>query len=190
MEIRSISVDELHEAEYNPRLKLRPGMEAYERLRRSLDEFGLVQPIVWNERTGRVVGGHQRLTILKDQGKEMVDVAVVSLDESREKALNVLLNNPKVGGDWDAEKLMDVMEELRELPDFDETLTGFNDEELRDLLLAPDLSAAFQEECDPQDDLVRVTLEVESSCWEAVRPQVDQLVKQHGLRAHVKIAGE
>ena len=66
MEIERRKVDELKVAEYNPRKDLRPGDAEYEKLKRSIQEFGYVEPIIWNKRTGTVVGGHQRLKVMKD----------------------------------------------------------------------------------------------------------------------------
>jgi len=51
-----------------------------------------VEPIVWNKRTGNIVGGHQRLKVLLDMGMREVDCVVVDLDEAKEKALNLALN--------------------------------------------------------------------------------------------------
>ena len=68
MNLQMISVARLKPAPYNPRVALKPGSDGYRRLERSLKEFSLIQPIVWNEVTGHVVGGHQRLQILMDQG--------------------------------------------------------------------------------------------------------------------------
>jgi len=186
MELRKVSIAQLHGAEYNPRVQLQPGMPGYDRLKRSIDEFGLVQPIVWNEQTGNVVGGHQRLTVLRNEGHETVDVMVVALDESREKALNVALNNSQIGGDWDPDKLLNLVQELHELPDFDETLTGFDVDDVRDLLLLPDPEWKPEPEPTEAPGLVRVTLEIAAESWTAVQPAVDRLVQQWGLRAHVK----
>ena len=61
MNIQRISIEQLQAAPYNPRVALQPGDAAYARLARSLDEFDLVQPPVWNARTGHIVGGHQRV---------------------------------------------------------------------------------------------------------------------------------
>jgi ParB-like chromosome segregation protein Spo0J len=58
--------------------------------------------LVWNSRTGNLVGGHQRFKIIKEQGLKEVEVSVVDLDANKEKALNLALN--KVRGDWDNEK--------------------------------------------------------------------------------------
>lgn len=83
-------------ADYNPRAMTkneRAGLDG------SLNEFGLVQPPVWNERTGRLVGGHQRHDwVLRQEGVEEVDVVVVDLSEEDERALNVTLNNPHIAG--------------------------------------------------------------------------------------------
>lgn len=99
MEIEKKRVEELKAAEYNPRKDLKPGDAEYEKLKRSIKEFGYVEPIIWNKRTGVVVGGHQRLKVMKDLGYEEVDCVVVDLDEKQEKALNVALN--KISGAWD-----------------------------------------------------------------------------------------
>lgn len=73
MDIRKVPVGQLNPAPYNPRRDLQPGDPAYEKLSRSINEFGCVEPIVWNERTGNVVGGHQRLKVLADmQGSDPI----------------------------------------------------------------------------------------------------------------------
>ena len=68
MNIQRLPISKLKPAPYNPRKVLKPGMRGYRRLERSLSEFDLVQPLVWNKTTGHVVSGHQRLEILKARG--------------------------------------------------------------------------------------------------------------------------
>ena len=85
--IQTIAIDKLNPAKYNPRVDLQPGDPEYEKLKRSIKEFGYVEPIIWNKRTGNVVGGHQRLKILKSEGHKEVKVSVVDLDDNKEKAL-------------------------------------------------------------------------------------------------------
>ena len=92
MNIQKISVDKLNPAEYNPRKDLKPGDKEYEKLKRSIEEFGYVEPVIWNQKTGNVVGGHQRLKVLLDLGQTEIDCVVVDLDPQREKALNLALN--------------------------------------------------------------------------------------------------
>ena len=61
MNIQKIPVSRLNAAAYNPRKDLKPGDREYEKLKRSISEFGYVEPVIWNRQTGNVVGGHQRL---------------------------------------------------------------------------------------------------------------------------------
>lgn len=79
---------DLKAAEYNPRKALTPDDAEYQKIRRSIEEFGYVDPIIINE-DGTIIGGHQRATVLKDLGYQEVDVVVVALDKQREKALNI-----------------------------------------------------------------------------------------------------
>ena len=90
-----------------------------------------VEPVIWNCRTGNVVGGHQRLKVLVDMGQAEIDCVVVDLDLRREKALNIALN--KIQGDWDEEKLASLMAEF-DAADFDVSLTGFEASEVDALL--------------------------------------------------------
>jgi DNA modification methylase len=132
MRIERIAVSRLNPAAYNPRLDLKPGDAEYGKLKRSLDEFGLVEPIVWNRRTGHIVGGHQRFKLLLARGDKNADVSVVDLSLEREKALNLALN--RIAGGWDEAKLADLLNELVATPDFDMSLTGFDPPEVEDLL--------------------------------------------------------
>lgn len=130
MQIEKIKTKLLIPADYNPRKDLKPGDPEYEKLKRSLEEFGYVEPVIWNRTTGRVVGGHQRLKILLNMGMEEVDCVVVEMNEEKEKALNIALN--KINGDWDREKLALLITDLN-AADFDVSLTGFDPGELDDL---------------------------------------------------------
>ena len=130
MEIRTLNIDQLVPADYNPRKKLKPGDAEYEKLKRSLQEFGYVDPVIWNERTGHVIGGHQRLQVLIDSGETEVQVSVVDLDEDQEKALNIALN--KISGEWDMAALAELLDELKRT-DLDLALTGFDADEVDEL---------------------------------------------------------
>ena len=131
MQLKTIPIGDLTPADYNPRKELGPGDPEFDKLKRSLDEFGYVEPVIWNKTTGRVVGGHQRITALKALGYEDVDCVVVELDETREKALNVALN--KINGEWDQDKLALLIADL-DASDFDAELTGFDDEEIQAMI--------------------------------------------------------
>jgi hypothetical protein len=105
-------IENLEPAPYNPR---KIDDKALAGLRASVRRFGLVQPVVWNERTRRVVGGHQRLKALEAEGAEEADVAVVDLSEEEERALNVALNSPAIVGTFTT----DLQELLREIKAWD-----------------------------------------------------------------------
>ena len=130
MEIKKISVDKLNAAKYNPRVDLQPEDEEYKRLKRSIEVFGYVEPIIWNERTGNIVGGHQRLKILISQGYKEIETSCINVSEEDEKVLNVSLN--KVKGRWDIDKLSDILQEFDEVDSIG--LTGFEERELESLL--------------------------------------------------------
>lgn len=127
--VREVKITELNPAPYNPRIELEPGMPEWEKLKTSIETFGNVEPIVWNERTGNVVGGHQRLAVLKSMGYETVPCSVVDLDEYDEKLLNVALN--KIKGKWDYEKLEEILRDY----DFElAAISGFSAEEIAVIL--------------------------------------------------------
>ncbi len=148
MRIRKVPVEQINPAAYNPRLDLQPGDAEYEALERSIDSFGCVEPLVWNERTGNLVGGHQRFKVLKAKGLKQIEVSVVDLPPEQEKALNLALN--KVQGDWDNEKLARLLNELIETPDLDFALTGFEVQDARDIIseILGDLDGQRAEEFD------------------------------------------
>ena len=85
MEIIKKRITDMERAEYNPRVELMPGDDEYEKLKRNIERFGMVVPVIWNRRTNRVVSGHQRLTVLMNEGVTEVDVSVVDLTVNLEK---------------------------------------------------------------------------------------------------------
>ena len=126
MEIKKVSVSQLKPAPYNPRFMPEHEKEA---LKRSIKEFGLVEPLVYNKRTGHVVGGNQRLIALKELGFTEVEVVEVDLPLKKEKALNLALN--RISGQWDNEQLALI---LKELDKNLQELTGFEPVEIEDLI--------------------------------------------------------
>ncbi len=124
-------IAELAPAPYNPRKDLRPGDREYESLKRSIQEFGVVDPVIFNTRTKHLVGGHQRLTVLRDLGHTTAPTVLVDLDELREKALNVALN--KIAGEWDMPLLKDLLLDI-ERSGGDQTLTGFDPKEIEEII--------------------------------------------------------
>lgn len=103
---------DITEAPYNPRVI---GDEEKKRLKQAIRKHGLVEPLVYNKRTGHLVSGHQRLSILdsleQSQDYELL-VSVIDVDERTEAELNVQLNNPSMQGSWDFDLLADMSDEF------------------------------------------------------------------------------
>lgn len=163
MRIEKKNITDLIPADYNPRKDLRPGDKEYEKLKRSIHEFGYVDPLIWNQQTGRLIGGHQRLKVLKDMGIEDVDVVIVDMNEEKEKALNVALN--KISGDWDKDKLMLLITDLQG-EDFDVSLTGFDPEELDDLFKDDLKDDVKDDNFDVDKELKKPTMTKPGDLWQ------------------------
>lgn len=127
MIIENVPIGKIFPSPYNPRKDLKPGDPEYETIKKSLDEFGLVETLVWNRRTGNLVSGHQRFKILKERGDTSVTASVVDMDVTRERALNIAMN--KISGAWDKESLQAILTDLKGL-DFDLSKIGFGPDEL------------------------------------------------------------
>lgn len=130
MNIQKINIEKLKAAEYNPRKDLKPEDEEYQKIKRSILEFGYVAPIIVNADM-TVIGGHQRLKVLKELGYKKVECNIVDLDKTKEKALNIALN--KITGEWDNSKLEELLAELKET-DIDMDMTGFTFDEVDNIL--------------------------------------------------------
>lgn len=127
--IEWIETARLKPAEYNPRKDLQPGDPEYEQIKKSLNEFGLVDPLVVNKDM-TVIGGHQRLKVLMEAGFDKVPCSIVDLPKNKEKALNVALN--KIAGEWDFPKLKDLLVEIDD-GTLDLDAIGWSEDELKEL---------------------------------------------------------
>ena len=152
MQFRKFRVDELRPADYNPRKELKPGDPEFEKLKRSIQEFGYVEPILVNTRNNTVVGGHQRLSVLKHLGVTEVDCVIVDIDEQKEKALNIALN--KISGAWDDDKLTALLKQL-DLSGYDTALTGFDLKEL-DVLFSGTVYDVKEDNFDTENELAKI----------------------------------
>lgn len=175
MDIRIMKISDLRPADYNPRQDLQPGDPEYEKIANSIKEFGYVEPVVWNEQTGNVVGGHQRLKVLAAQGKTEIEVSVVNMSLHDEKILNVALN--KIGGRWDTSKLTEILQELKEQDGLE--ITGFEEWELEALTMQYDhisdlLNEDFSEFANKeQKDTFTMTFSLPAEAKEAVQKYVE-----------------
>ena len=154
MQITNIAIDKLNPATYNPRLDLKPEDKEYQDIKRSIVEFGLVEPLVINK-GNIIVGGHQRYKVLKELNFTTVPCITVDLDKQKEKMLNIALN--KISGDWDRIKLKDILEEL-DSGEYDITLTGWGEQEIEDLM------TEFHVEEEINEKEVDENMETETEC--------------------------
>ena len=162
MIIEKKNTADLLPADYNPRKDLKPGDAEYEKLKRSIKQFGYVEPVIWNQTTGRVVGGHQRLKVLMDMGMTEVDCVVVAMDEEKEKALNIALN--KISGDWDKDKLALLIADLQGA-DFDVSLTGFEPAEIDALFKDTLKDGVKDDDFDVGAELAQPTMTKPGDVW-------------------------
>ncbi len=184
LEIRTMPLAVLKPAPYNPRRVLSPDSPAYQKLKASLTEFGLVEPLVWNELTGHVVGGHARLRILEELGVTEVAVSVLRLSDAREKALNIVLNNQEAQSRYDPVKLTDLLIELKELPELE--MTGFGRKTLDALRFKPqDLEPVRRADA----DRVEITLVTDTATYEILAPELNALAGEYDLVTHVRRGG-
>ncbi|HEM5236371.1 TPA: DNA modification methylase [Streptococcus suis] len=162
MEIREIRLSELHPASYNPRKKLKKGDKEYEKIKQSLLKFGYVDPIIVNKDL-TVIGGHQRLTVLKDLDYETAKCVIVDLSKEDEKALNIALN--KITGQWDDQLLADLLLDLQEA-DFNLDLTGFEPPEIDDILSNVHDKDLSDDDFDVEEELKKPTFSKRGDIWQ------------------------
>ena len=168
MEIKELPLKELKPAAYNPRKKLKKGDKEYEKIKQSLLKFGYVDPIIVNEDL-TVIGGHQRLTVLKDLDYETAKCVIVKLSKEDEKALNIALN--KITGQWDEALLADLLLDLQE-SDFNLDLTGFEPPEIDDILSNVHDKELSEDEFDVEEELKKPTLSRHGDIWQLGKHRV------------------
>lgn len=158
----TLPIGTLKPAAYNPRKKLKKGDKEYEKIKKSIVEFGYVEPIIVNY-DGTVIGGHQRLTVLSDLGyKEVQCVQVRIDDENKVKALNVALN--KIIGAWNEELLADLMVDLQDA-DFNLDLTGFEAPEIDQLFSKVHNKEVKEDDFDVDGELTKPTISKQGDIW-------------------------
>lgn len=162
MEWRTIPVGELKPAAYNPRKKLKAGDKEYEKIKNSIQEFGYVEPIIVNYDM-TIIGGHQRLTVMKDLGYTEVQCVVVRIeDENKVKALNVALN--KITGAWDEQLLADLLVDLK-TQDFNTDFTGFEAPEIEQLFSKVHNKEIKEDDFDVDEELKKPTMSKLGDIW-------------------------
>ena len=161
MEFKKITISELIPASYNPRKKLKPGDREYEKIKNSILEFGYVDPVIVNKDL-TVIGGHQRITVLKELGYEEIDCVVIDIDKTKEKALNVALN--KITGEWNKELLVDLIKDLQN-SDFDIAFTGFEPPEIEQLFNTVHDKEIKEDDFDVEAELNNPPMSKQGDLW-------------------------
>lgn len=162
MKWQSLPVEQLCPATYNPRKKLKVGDKEYEKIKNSIKEFGYVEPIIVNfDMT--VIGGHQRLTVLKDLGYKEVQCVVVHIeDENKVKALNIALN--KITGEWNEQLLADLIVDLQ-AANFNTDFTGFEAPEIEQLFSKVHNKEIKEDDFDVDEALKKPTVTKAGDIW-------------------------
>ena len=162
MQWKTLSVDELRPAAYNPRKKLKAGDKEYEKIKNSILEFGYVEPIIVNYDM-TVIGGHQRLTVLKDLGYTEVQCVEVHIeDENKVKALNIALN--KITGAWNEQLLADLIVDLQ-AANFNTDFTGFEAPEIEQLFSKVHNKEIKEDDFDVEAELQKPTMSQAGDVW-------------------------
>ena len=167
-ELKTLRVSVLKPAEYNPRKKLKPGDKEYEKIKGSIEEFGFADPLVVNADM-TIIGGHQRLSVAIDLGYTEVPCAVVDVDKTREKALNIALN--KITGSWDEQLLADLLTDLKEL-DFNVDVTGFEAVEMEQLFSKVYDKKVKEDDFDVDSELKQPVFSKKGDIWHLGRHKV------------------
>jgi DNA modification methylase len=127
--VEQVPLDQLRPDPANPRWI---GQEELDSLERSIRQFGLVAPVLARREDGTVIGGHQRLVAARRLGLASVPVTYLDLSMEQARLLNLALN--KISGSWDDALLAQMLADLQASPNVDLTLSGFAEDEIRDLL--------------------------------------------------------
>lgn len=160
-ELKMLPVSVLKPAAYNPRKKLKPGDKEYEKIKNSITEFGFADPLVVNTDM-TIIGGHQRLTVAMELGYTEVPCAVVDIDKTREKALNIALN--KITGAWDDSLLADLLKDIED-SNFDLGKTGFEPPEIETLFNKVHSKEVKEDDFDVESELKQPCFSKEGDLW-------------------------
>lgn len=161
MEFKKLQIDSLIPASYNPRKKLKPGDSEFEKIKNSIEQFGYVDPIIVNKDM-TVIGGHQRITVLKILGYIEIECVVIDIDKTKEKALNIALN--KISGEWNKDLLAELIKELQSI-DYDISFTGFDPPEIDKLFNEIYSKGIEEDDFDVGKALKEPTLSKQGDVW-------------------------
>lgn len=169
MQWQTLPLVELRPAAYNPRKALKPSDKEYQKIKNSIQEFGYVEPIIVNHDM-TVIGGHQRLTVLKDLGYTEAQCVVLHIeDEAKAKALNIALN--KISGEWNEQLLADLLVDLQDAQ-FNLDLTGFEAPEIDQLFSKLHNKDIEEDDFDVEEELKNPAFSQAGDIWTLGRHRV------------------
>ena len=191
--IVEVKRSEIHPADYNPRKIDEQGKRM---LKRSMKQFGVVGGIIVNSQTGNtIVGGHQKVSVLDELNKYneathendyTLRVELINVDEKTEKSLNVALNNPNIGGQWDYDAL------ARLVPDIDYKDAGLTDADLNmigcDFLLQTEEENSLADALDEMMQPVTERKEAEKAAKQLER--AEKVAHMKDVKQQVKAAAQ
>jgi len=128
--IEYVPIGQLKPFDGNPRKISDKGLE---KLQRSVEEFGFVNPVLAQRGTNVIIAGHQRLKAAKAAGLTEVPVVWLDMDAVTAKAYNIADNRLQDEAEWDFTPLADLLTEL-DTGAFDLSLTGFDADELEQMM--------------------------------------------------------
>jgi len=145
-----LPIKDLKNAPFNPRKKLKPLDEEYQKIKNSILTYGFVADIIINQ-DNMIIGGHQRVQVLKDLGIKTVPCKKMDLEDDMCRSLCLALN--KIDGVWDYDALALSLDILNE-HGIDMSYTGFTDTEYEALTrsLESGLSAAMDGKDEEKED--------------------------------------
>ena len=158
--VRTVKLTDVKPFKDNPRVigdRSRKGLLA------SLRRFGYVDLVVWNKRTGNIVGGHQRYDLLVKEGVEEADMIVVDLPEAEELAANLTLNNPEIEGEWD-DPINELLDHLGEVDQEFFTDANFDDLQKAVESMVPRTGEDSYEDKNQEIDIDDLTAECDTKC--------------------------
>lgn len=182
--IETLTVESLKPASYNARTITADAMRG---LAVSLDSFGLLAFPVVNKRKGtyRIIGGHQRVEILKRQGVEKTPCVVVEFDDATERQANFALNNRAIQGEFVPEMTRALLSEIQQAVSGTDAAKMFGDLNLDTLMTQVSRAITSPDRAEP-----RVGKVADNDVNMVTRSQaVSQLGKYYRLGAHVMYCG-
>lgn len=176
MKIETLVISDLKPAEYNPR---EIAKHEFNSLKKSIVEFGFVEPVVVNEhicdacgdRRLVIVGGHQRIAAAKELGITEVSAAKVDMHIEQEKKLNLALN--RIQGEWNEDRLAEIIHELYSLPQIDLSATGFTAAEIDKFL---DRAGTAEDDFDVEEEYGRSVVSPQTKPGEIIELGPHRLV--------------